>query len=139
MTQNIDLLSYLRYVEHAPHGLWTGQITQLTGLLIESIGPAVAVGDFCEIQTFSGKSIRTQVIGFREGRVLSMPLEETDGLQPGDTIVARSEQARVGVGPALLGRVLDGFGRAMDGGPHIETEEAYELYRQPPNPLLGST
>ncbi|MDQ2842521.1 MAG: FliI/YscN family ATPase, partial [Acidobacteriota bacterium] len=95
-----------------------------------------AVGDFCEIQTFSGRSIRTQVIGFRDGRVLSMPLEETDGLQLGDVIIARSDQARVVVGPSLLGRVLDGFGQPMDGGPPLEGEESYELYRQAPNPLM---
>src|ERR1700744_2304511 len=125
MTAPLDLTPYLRAVERAPHGVWKGQVTDLTGLLIESSGPAVAVGEFCEIETFSGRSIRTQVIGFREGRVLSMPLEETDGLQPGDTIVARSDQARVSVGPSLLGRVLDGFGRPMDGGPALDTEESY--------------
>jgi flagellum-specific ATP synthase len=110
-------------------------VTELTGLLIESTGPAVAVGDFCEIETFSGKRIRTQVIGFRDGRVLSMPLEETDGLQLGDFIVARTDEARVLVGRDLLGRVLDGFGQPMDGGPALEGEDAYDLYRQPANPL----
>ena len=135
MTDAINLLSYLRYVEQAPGGLWNGQVTDVTGLLIESKGPAAAVGDLCEIQTFTGKAIRSQVIGFRNGRVLSMPLEETDGLQPGDVISARSDQARVSVSPALLGRVLDGFGRPMDGGVPIDSEESYDLYSQPPNPL----
>jgi len=132
----IDLSSYMRQVQRTPDGVWSGRVTELTGLLIESSGPAVAVGDFCEIETFSGRTIRTQVIGFREGRILSMPLEETDGLQLGDTIIARSDQARVRVGRSLLGRVLDGFGQPMDGGPPIEAEEAYDLYRQPPNPLM---
>ena len=50
-------------------------------------------------RTSTGRRIRTQVIGFRNGRVLSMPLEETDGLQLGDPVVARSEDARVEVGP----------------------------------------
>lgn len=131
----LDLSSYVRLVERAPDGVWRGQVTELTGLLIESRGPAAAVGDFCEIQTLSGRSIRTQVIGFRDGRVLSMPLEETDGLQLGDVIIARSDQARVVVGPSLLGRVIDGFGQPMDGGPPLEGEESYELYRQAPNPL----
>jgi flagellum-specific ATP synthase len=135
MIAPIDLTPYIRSVERAPHGVWKGQVTDLTGLLIESAGPAVAVGEFCEIETFAGRRIRTQVIGFREGRVLSMPLEDTDGLQPGDAIVARSDQSRVIVGPALLGRVLDGFGRPMDGGPAFDAEESYELYRPPPNPL----
>ncbi|HET8548858.1 MAG TPA: flagellum-specific ATP synthase FliI, partial [Bryobacteraceae bacterium] len=97
--------------------VWTGTVTQLIGLLIESAGPAAAIGDFCEVRTASGRLIRTQVIGFRDGRVLSMPLEETDGIQLGDVITARSEAARVPVGQGLLGRVLDGFGEPIDGGP----------------------
>jgi FliI/YscN family ATPase len=104
-------------------------------MLIESKGPAVAIGDFCEIQTFDGRRIRTQVIGFRERRILSMPLEETDGLQPGECIVARSEDSRIAVGPALLGRVLDGFGQPMDGGPAMPAETSYDLYRPAPSPL----
>src|ERR1700761_5574943 len=118
----IDLEPYFRELERAPSGIWRGRVVQLTGLLIESVGPAVAVGDFCEIQAFSGRTIRTQVIGFRDGRVLSMPLEETDGLQLGDDIVARSEQARIPVGAGLLGRVLDGFGQPIDGGPPLSKE-----------------
>mgnify|MGYP001066681039 CR=1 FL=1 len=64
-----------------------------------------------------------------------MPLEETGGLKLGDMVVARSEQSRVKAGPALLGRVLDGFGRPMDGGTDIEAEAWYELYKAPPGPL----
>jgi FliI/YscN family ATPase len=135
MTDTLDFSAYYRIIEKAPAGLWRGHVTELTGLLIESAGPAVAVGDFCEIQTFGGRVIRTQVIGFRNGRVLSMPLEETDGLQLGDDIIARSEQARIPVGRSLLGRVIDGFGDPMDGGPPIEADASYELYCQPPNPL----
>jgi len=106
---------------------WTGRVTQIVGLLVESQGPSTAVGDFCEIHTAAGRRIRTQVIGFRDGRVLSMPLEETGGLQAGDVIVARRQDAAVPVGPALMGRVLDGFGQPA--------ETAYDLYRQPPGPL----
>jgi FliI/YscN family ATPase len=107
----------------------------MVGLLVESRGPAAAVGDFCEIRTRGGRTIRTQVIGFRDGRVLSMPLEETDGLQLGDSIVARSDHARVAVGPGLMGRVLDGFGNPIDGGPPIDAAERYNLYAQPPSPM----
>ena len=72
---------------------WTGRVTELVGLLVESHGPKVAVGDFCELVTAGGRRIRTQVIGFRNGRVLSMPLEEIDGLQLGDPVVARQPEA----------------------------------------------
>jgi FliI/YscN family ATPase len=131
----IDLLAYIRSVENSAEGVWRGHVTELTGFLVESSGPAAAINEFCEIETASGRTIRTQVVGFRNGRVLSMPLEETDGLQLGDRIVARKDQASVVVGPGLLGRVLDGFGNPMDGGPRVEAVTAYDLYRQPPNPL----
>lgn len=115
---------------------WTGAVTQIVGLLVESRGPAAAIGDFCEIVTASGRRIRTQVVGFRNGAVLSMPLEETGGLQLGDTIVARKEAARVEVGRGLLGRVLDGFGKPMDGrGPIAGVDDAYDLFTTPPGPL----
>ncbi len=135
MQPNIDLFSYLQKLDRITPTLCTGVVTEMIGLLVESSGPAVAVGDFCEIRTLAGRRIRAQVIGFRNGRVLSMPLEETDGLQLGDAIVARPDQAKVPVGPGLLGRVLDGFGQPMDGGKPIDATELYDLYRSPPGPL----
>jgi flagellum-specific ATP synthase len=135
MTDAINLAPYLTRMQTIEPARWTGEVTELIGLLVESRGPSVAIGDFCEVVTLSGRTIRTQVIGFRNGCVLSMPLEETDGLQLGDTIIARSDQARVPVGPGLMGRVLDGFGLPMDGGPPIEAVDAYDLYKAPPSPL----
>ncbi|MEP6537496.1 MAG: FliI/YscN family ATPase [Bryobacteraceae bacterium] len=129
------LRPYLELLATADSFVWSGAVTQLVGLLVESQGPASAMGDFCEIRTSGGRPIRTQVIGFRNGRVLSMPLEETDGLQLGDTIVARSEAARVAVGPALLGRVIDGFGMPLDGKGPIATDLTYELFKPPPGPM----
>ncbi len=114
---------------------WTGTVTELVGLLVESTGPVAAVGDFCEIVTQNGRPIRTQVIGFREGRVLSMPLEETDGLHMGDPIVARKEDARMEAGPQLLGRVIDGFGKPLDDLGPIDAQAPYDLYAPAPGPL----
>jgi FliI/YscN family ATPase len=133
---------------------WTGCVTELVGLLVESHGPEAAVGDFCEIATRAGRVIRTQVIGFREGRVLSMPLEETDGLRLGDPIVGRKEDSKIEAGPQLLGRVIDGFGKPLDNlgpllpGPGLPGSnspvsnlagqsggQAYDLYAAPPGPL----
>jgi len=126
---------YLARLEKVDPFVWTGEVVELVGLLIESRGPAAAIGDFCEILASGGRPIRTQVIGFRNGNVLSMALEEIDGLKLGDAIVARPDQARVGVGPGLLGRVLDGFGRPMDSLAEPEATDFYDLYKSPPNPL----
>ena len=134
MTPPISLAPYLDALEHVPSLRWTGQVTDVAGLLVESRGPAAAIGDFCEVAA-NGRCIRTQVIGFRNGRVLSMPLEEIDGIQLGDQVTARSEDARVEVGRGLLGRVIDGFGKPMDGGPSIVAEDSYSLYGAPVGPM----
>lgn len=132
---SIDFDSYIQKLDTLETLRSLGEVTEMVGLLIESRGPAVAIGAFCEVMTSNGKSIRTQVVGFRDGKVLSIPLEETDGVQLGDLVVARSEEGRVPVGPGLLGRVLDGFGLPMDDGPPIAAETTYDLYTAPPNPL----
>src|SRR6266571_4724822 len=117
MSAALDFSPYLRLVKACEPFLLLGVVTEMVGLLIESSGPAAALGDFCEIQTLQGRTVRVQVIGFRNGRVLSMPLEETGGIQLGDKIVARPVAALVKAGPGLLGRVLDGFGDPMEGAP----------------------
>jgi flagellum-specific ATP synthase len=126
---------YLARLDKVEPFIWSGEVVELVGLLIESRGPAAAIGDFCEILASGGRVIRTQVIGFRNSNVLSMALEEIDGLKLGDPIVARPDQARVGVGQALLGRVLDGLGRPIDSRGELETTDFYDLYKLPQNPL----
>lgn len=135
----IDLSRYAALLNRLEPVRMEGEIVELVGLIVESRGPAVAMGDFCEIRTRSGRAIRTQVIGFREGRVLSMPLEETDGLSLGDRIIARGGEGDVEVSKQLLGRVLDGFGMPMDGGPPIRAAageaEMRPLYAPPRSPM----
>lgn len=80
----LDLARYFRHLDDADPLRWSGIVRETIGLVVESEGPAAALGDFCEILTSTGRRIRTQVIGFKNGRVLSMPLEETSGLQLGE-------------------------------------------------------
>ena len=131
----LDLTTFSTTLDRIDPILIEGEVVELVGLLIESRGPVASIGDFCEIRTRTGKTIRTQVVGFRDGRVLSMPLEETGGLSLGDAIVARGGESSVDVSPQLLGRVLDGFGVPMDNSPHIVTRESMPLHAPPPSPL----
>jgi flagellum-specific ATP synthase len=135
MKSTLDFSRYFRLVDSIDPCVAVGTVTEMVGLLIESSGPATALGDFCEIHTTQSRTVRVQVIGFRNGRVLSMPLEETGGIQMGDRIVARPVAALVKAGPGLLGRVLDGFGEPMDGGPPIEAAELCDLFAEAPGPL----
>lgn len=130
-----DIAPYLRQAGSSALLPWTGEVAELVGMLVASRGPAVAVGDFCEVLSSSGRRIRTQVIGFRNGMVLSMPLEEIDGIQLHDRIIAREHDARVAVGPELIGRVVDGFGQPVDRKPRIRPHAHYALYHTPVSPM----
>ena len=131
----IDFDAYISQVRNTELLPWIGEVVELVGLLVASRGPAVAIGDCCEVLTSSGRRIRTQVVGFRDGRVLSMPLEEIDGIQLRDQVIARPDDAQVPVGPDLVGRVLDGFGRPIDRKPPIRRAASYRLHRSPGSPL----
>src|SRR3984957_9625075 len=85
-----SLIQHTPEIELLP---WVGEVTEMVGLLIASRGPVVSIGDFCEVRTSTGRSIRSQVIGFRNEQVLSLPLEEMDGLQLGDRVIARKNEA----------------------------------------------
>ena len=109
----------------------TGRVVEMVGLLVESEGPAAAVGDFCEIRLGPWKMVRSQVVGFRAGRMLLMPLEEIEGIQAGAHVIARPEPGMLATGPLLLGRVLDGFGQPLDGRPLPSGGTAYPLMAAP--------
>src|SRR3712207_2800838 len=101
------LQAYFRQLSEIDTLCRTGEVTEVVGLLVQSRGPEVPVGSCCEIVTENG-SVRSQVVGFRDGKVLSIPLEEVHGVRLGNKIVARDQDSRVPVGPGLLGRVVDG-------------------------------
>ena len=129
------LAKYLGCLQEIEPTIWRGQVAELVGLLVESNGPGGAVGDICEIQTANGGQKKAQVVGFRGGRLLLMPMEETEGIQLGDRVVLRAEAAQAAVGPALLGRTIDAFGKPLDSGGAIETEAHYNLYAPAPGPM----
>lgn len=113
-----------------------GRVSQVIGMVVESLGPGISVGSICEISTFRGREVvPAEVVGFRQGKVLLMPLGEMRGVEPGSVIRQVGGQARVPVSEAMLGRVIDGLGRPIDGkGPLLETSY-YPLYAEPLNPM----
>jgi flagellum-specific ATP synthase len=113
----------------------SGRVIRTVGLLIESAGPRASVGEICEIAGSSSNTrLPVQVVGFREGTLLSVPLGDTAGVRPGDRIMARSGAVSVGVGQELLGRVVDALGRPLDDGP-LRTTTRYPLHPAPINPM----
>jgi len=104
-------LTRLQQVEPAPI---SGRVSRVVGLVVESIGPRARVGEICELRG-AGAPLPLEIVGFRDGRMLSVPLGDTAGIRPGDRIVACGGVQSIPVGDGLLGRVIDGLGRPLDG------------------------
>ncbi len=113
-----------------------GRVAQVTGLIIESEGPDLALGELCEIRSSKNATLGiAEVVGFRENRVLLMPLEDIYPLHPGCRVAASDRAQGVPLGNALLGRVIDGLGRPLDTkGPLLSSKNA-RLNASAPNPL----
>ncbi len=95
------------------------------------------IGDICQIESKSdgaNQFIEAEVIGFKEGKILLMPLGELRGIGPGSRIVAKGRQRYIRVGKGLLGRILDGLGNPIDGREPV-TGELFPVYNEPINPL----
>lgn len=117
----------------------TGRVAQAVGLVIEGYGATSTVGDICHITREDGRGvIPAEVVGFRADRVLLMPLGEMQGIGPSSRIAPTGQAARLPVGSALLGRVLNGLGEPIDGKGPIVAEAQYPLHASPPNPLSRS-
>ena len=114
MTAGI-LLPYFDALESQPAVRWRGQVTQVVGSLLESTGPPCSLGECCEVRDSAGHVYAGEVVGFRGTTVLTMPLEKPSGVRYGDPIVALGVRPCLAVGEELLGRVVDGAGRPLDG------------------------
>lgn len=113
-----------------------GKVSRATGLVIEATARQGTVGDICDIITSSRQAIRSEIVGFRDKRLLLMPLGETVGVAPGNRVTLRPEPLQVPVGDNLLGRVLNGLGQPIDGKPDIHSRHYRPVYNTPPNPLV---
>jgi len=118
-----------------PHPAVAGRLVRMVGMTLEAEGLSVAVGSRCLVETKSGRQIEAEVVGFSEQRLFLMPTEKFDGLQPGARVVPLMRSSRVLVGPGLLGRVLDGAGRPLDGKGPLACTETIDLDGPVINPL----
>ncbi|WP_127531886.1 flagellar protein export ATPase FliI [Paenibacillus kobensis] len=128
-----------KYIEHLkpidPVRI-NGKVTRVIGLTVESEGPDASIGDVCHIYPTKGaKPLKAEVVGFRDNKVILMPLGELHSIGPGCDVVGTGKPLTVQVGSELLGKVLDGLGQPLDGSfmpsrmPHSSTHNA------PGNPL----
>lgn len=123
-------------IRHLPPVQRVGKVTGVAGLIIESDGPNVGLGELCQISSPRDDfNVRAEVVGFREHRVLLMPLGEAAGLHVGCEVVACDKPALPRTGPDMLGRVLDALGRPYDGLGLLPLDRTADLHAAPPHPL----
>ncbi len=149
--KNISFDKYQRLLDTKSFVRYSGKVTKVVGLTIESEGPETHIGALCHIYgakhvgamsesrtsivSRQEKPVLAEVVGFREKHVLLMPIGDMTGIGPGNLVVAADRDLEVGVGQSLLGRVLDGLGRPMDDKGPVEIETYYPVSNMPPNPM----
>lgn len=128
-----------RYIEHMK-GIdpvrVNGKVTQVIGLTVESEGPDANIGDVCYIYPAkSSQPLKAEVVGFRNNKVILMPLGDLHSIGPGCDVVGTGKPLTVQVGSELLGKVLDGLGQPLDGSLIPSRMPHYSTNNVPSNPL----
>lgn len=127
---------YKRIIEGFDPVIVSGKVTDVVGLVIVSIGPNASLGEICIVTDREGNEVcRAEVVGFKDGKVLSIALGEVHNISPSCEIKALGKNFQIGVGIELLGRVIDGLGNPIDGKGEIKCTSYLPIHRQPPNPL----
>ncbi|MFQ5607020.1 MAG: FliI/YscN family ATPase [Candidatus Zixiibacteriota bacterium] len=133
----MDYTSLNLAVERARTIRHSGRVSRVIGLTVESEGPAVSLGHLCHIENLeSGIRVEAEVVGFRDSRLLLMPLGDLKGITPGAVVVSTGDHLRAPVGRELIGRTLNGLGRPIDGLGRLITVESRSVESRPPPPLV---
>lgn len=133
---NLEMDKYREHLKNIDPVRINGKVTQVIGLTVESQGPDASIGDLCYIYpTKSTKPLKAEVVGFRENKVILMPLGELHSISPGCDVVGTGKPLTVQVGSELLGKVLDGLGNPLDGGFLPSRMPNYSTHSAPNNPL----
>ncbi|MCY2927538.1 MAG: EscN/YscN/HrcN family type III secretion system ATPase, partial [Planctomycetota bacterium] len=131
----VELDKYRRKLDGLKLARCRGRVVRVAGMTIESNGPPVGTGQLCEIRLADGRRVQAEVVGFHGPRRVLLPFEGIDGISPNDEVIASSSPRRVALGPKMLGRVLDGLCRPIDGKGPLEGEDRRPLDALPPSPL----
>lgn len=134
---NSSVQRLIEATRHAALIQQVGRVRRVAGLAIESSGPAAALGETCAVHApgREADAVLAEVVALNGSDITLMACGPTQGLAPGCEVRALGEQTAVEVGQALIGRVIDGFGRALDGGPDPACSQRRPLHAAPTNPM----
>ncbi len=113
-----------------------GRVEQVVGTIIRAVVPGVCMGELCILSNpWDDWKLNAEVVGFIKNIALLSPLGNMQGISPATEVIPTGEILSVNVGHELLGRVLDGLGQPIDGGPPLRTRTRYPLTADAPNPM----
>lgn len=115
-----------------------GRVTKVVGLMIEAQGLHVELGELCIIKSKAGynvKDIKVEVVGFHENAAVLMPLGEMQEIRMGSEVVPTKRQVSIKVGPAMIGRVINGLGEPIDTELGIRVKDDVPQWKDAPSPL----
>ncbi|MDO9169341.1 MAG: flagellar protein export ATPase FliI [Methylobacter sp.] len=129
------LKPYSERLAEVPELIVEGRLSRMVGLTLEAVGCRAAIGSRCRIEAKNGRMIEAEVVGFADARIFLMPTSEVHGLEPDCRVIPMGKNSLAKVGFALLGRVLDGAGNALDDKGPLKTDALISLNGVPINPL----
>ena len=132
--RRIDLSAALDAVGRCEPLRVYGKIVEITGLMIKATGLVVSIGEACEICSDDGDPIEAEVVGFRDGKALLMAIGDISLIKLGSRVHSVGKKVFVRVGPELVGRIIDGMGKPLDGKGPLRGQE-YPLFGLSPDPL----
>ncbi len=113
----------------------SGQLVRVVGMTLEVVGLELSIGCRCLVLLDDRRSIEAEVVGFSESKLFLMPIEPVSQLKPGLRVVPIAYNDKVPVGMELLGRVIDGAGRPLDGKGALGHKQSVDMQAALINPL----
>ena len=115
-----------------------GRLIRMIGLTLEAAGCRAAIGDYCRVKNADNSELDAEVVGFSGDNLFLMPTGQPHGLSPDARVVPLGRAGDIGVGPDMLGRIINGAGKPIDDGPSIKIKDKISLTGRPINPLQRS-
>ncbi|MBN1064041.1 flagellar protein export ATPase FliI [Clostridium botulinum] len=131
---DIDFNNLIKKVDNISSIYTEGVVNKVIGLTVEVKGIKAFVGELCIIYNEKDIPINCEVVGFKDGFVVLMPLDELIGISPGCRVVPMRKPLSVRCSDKLLGEIIDGLGKPLRGEELVEGED-YPLENNPPDPL----
>ena len=122
-------------LEDSPPVIVEGRLTRMVGLTLEAVGCQAAIGSRCLVESIHDEPIEAEVVGFAGEHIYLMPTGDMRGIRPNARVIPTGRVYAAEVGEDLLGRVLDGSGKPLDGKGPLRTHERVPLNGRPVNPL----